>query len=232
MLPIQTAPPIASIRNSLENDSEFDLELSSIEPGVLAFIELPNLPVGVHNLRFSFASGLAGEFARIDDKQAVICILEDRTYSSITDLRGPLSVQIDPPMPTMEQPWKVESKSRFEDLKLGRSNAKCRSARMRRNERSLPGDFPHSISRCPLMFGAYISKKFSTTAHDGWSEMSSAKSDNFRNRRESGMWKTPLRSPSPQKRGLGCDTTGHDYTARRSSTGQPRLFGAGRAWVG
>ena len=149
MLPIQTALPIASIRISLENDSKFDLELSSIEPGVPVFIELPNLPVGVHKLRFSFASGLAGEFARIDDRQAVICILEDRSYSSITDLRGPLSVQIDPPMPTMEQLWKVESKSRFEDPKLGRSKAKCRSARMRRNKRSLPGDFPLSISRCP-----------------------------------------------------------------------------------
>ena len=149
MLPIQTDHPIASIRISLENDSKFDLELSSIEPGVPVFIELPNLPVGVHKLRFSFASGLAGEFARIDDRQAVICILEDRSYSSITDLRGPLSVQIDPPMPTMEQLWKVESKSRFEDPKLGRSKAKCRSARMRRNKRSLPGDFPLSISRCP-----------------------------------------------------------------------------------
>ena len=161
------------------------------------FIELPNLPVGVHKLRFSFASGLTGEFARIDDRQAVICILEDRSYSSITDLRGPLSVQIDPPMPTMEQPWKVDSKSRFEDPKLGRSKAKCRSARMRRNKRSLPGDFPLSISRCPLMFGEYISEKISTTTHDGWSEMSSAKSDNFRNLRESEMWKTPLRSPYP-----------------------------------
>ena len=83
----------------------------------------------------------------------------------------------------------------------------------------------------PLMFGEYISEKISTTTPDGWSEMSSAKSDNFRNRRESGMWKTPVRSPYPQKRGLGCETTGHDYTAHRSSTGQPRLFGAGRAWV-
>ena len=34
-------------------------------------------------------------------------------------------------------------------------------------------------------------------APDGGSEMSSAKSDNFRNRRESGIWKTPLRSPYP-----------------------------------
>ena len=35
-LQIQTDHPIAAIGISLENDSEFDLELSSFEPGVLA----------------------------------------------------------------------------------------------------------------------------------------------------------------------------------------------------
>ena len=100
--------PLTTLRVSMDTSPHHAFELTSVGPGEPVFLELPQLPVGVHRLRFSAHSSLAGQPELLDDQEAEIRIREDRALSSIVDPRGPLSVQVDPEAPTMEQLWQGE----------------------------------------------------------------------------------------------------------------------------
>ena len=100
--------PLESLKVSIDSNPLHVFELAALDPGEPLFLELPQLSVGIHRLRFSASSKLAGETEELDDQEATIRILEDRPQPSITDHRGPLSVQIDPPHPTIEQLWNGE----------------------------------------------------------------------------------------------------------------------------
>lgn len=100
--------PLESLRVSIDLSPLHVFKLATLEAGELLFLELPLLPVGMHRLRFSASSNLAGKTEALDDQEATIRILEDRPQTSSIDYRGPLSVQIDPPHPTMEQLWDGE----------------------------------------------------------------------------------------------------------------------------
>ena len=100
--------PLESLRISIDASPLHVFELATLEAGETLFLELPLLPVGTHRLRFTASSNLAGETEALDDQEAIIRILEDRPQTSTLDHRGPLSVQIDPPHPTMEQLWDRE----------------------------------------------------------------------------------------------------------------------------
>lgn len=101
--------PLTSLRISTDGSEHRTLELTSVPAGETVFIELPELPVGVHRLSFSIQSGLAGRQDDLDSLQAVIRIREDRPQAPFVDPRGPLSVQIDPELPTLEQLWEGEA---------------------------------------------------------------------------------------------------------------------------
>ena len=101
--------PLVSLHVSDGHESaHHSFELTSIDPGEPTFLELPQLPVGIHRLKFSAQSSLAGQPELLDDQVAVIRIREDLPQTSTTDHRGPLSVQIDPAHPSMEQLWDGE----------------------------------------------------------------------------------------------------------------------------
>ncbi len=100
--------PLESVRVSIDSNPLHVFELAALEAGEPLFLELPLLPVGTHRLRFSASSNLAGETEALDDQEATIRILEDRPQTSTLDHRSLLSVQIDPPHPTMEQLWDRE----------------------------------------------------------------------------------------------------------------------------
>ena len=124
--------PLESLRVSLDSSPLNLFELATLGAGEPLFLELPLLPVGMHRLRFSASSNLAGETQALDDQEATIRILEDRPQTSAIDHRGPLSVQIDPPRPTMEQLWDGE----VEVLLQGPQNREvaCRVSLLERNE--------------------------------------------------------------------------------------------------
>ena len=124
--------PLESLRVSIDSSPLHVFELATLEAGELLFLELPLLPIGMHRLRFSASSNLAGEIEALDDQEAIIRILEDRPQTSTIDFRGPLSVQIDPPHPTMEQLWDGE----VEVLLQGPQNREvaCRISLLERNE--------------------------------------------------------------------------------------------------
>ncbi len=100
--------PLVSLRVSMDTSPHHSFELTSLDPGEPLFLELPQLPVGVHRLKFSAQSSLAGQPELLDDQEAVIRIREDLSRTSVTDHRGPLSVQVDPVHPSMEELWDGE----------------------------------------------------------------------------------------------------------------------------
>lgn len=104
-LGIQADHPLTSVRITMNGDANSALAISSMKPGQPAFVEFPPLSVGVHRLNFSVRSSLAGETQYIDDLQAVIRIREDRPGSPFVHPGGPLSVEVDPTLPTLEQLW-------------------------------------------------------------------------------------------------------------------------------
>ena len=124
--------PLESLRASIDSSPLHVFELATLEAGDPLFLELPPLPVGIHRLRFSASSNLAGKTEALDDQEATIRILEDRPQTSTIDHRGPLSVKIDPPHPTMEQLWDGE----VEVLLQGPQNREvaCRVSLLERNE--------------------------------------------------------------------------------------------------
>ena len=107
-LAIRADHPLASVRVSMDTSSYHAIDLRSVEPGKPVFLELPQLPVGIHTLKFSAKSSLAGQLEPLDDQAAVIRIREDRPHSSVVDPGGPLLAQIDPALPTMQQLWEGE----------------------------------------------------------------------------------------------------------------------------
>ena len=107
---IFTDHPLTSLHVSAEDHPEDALEIPSVEAGESVFIELPRLPVGIHKLWISARSMLAGRTEQPQELEAVVRIVEDRSASMTVDPRGPLSVLIDPPSPSLDQLWegKVE----------------------------------------------------------------------------------------------------------------------------
>ena len=101
--------PLTSLRISMDGNLHRTLELTSVKEGEPVFVELPQLTVGVHRLNFSVQSDLVGNSEDLNDLQAVIRIREDRPQSPFVDYRGPLSVQIEPEQPTLEQLWEGEA---------------------------------------------------------------------------------------------------------------------------
>ena len=99
---------LASVRVSMDASPPHSFELASLNPGEPLFLELPRLPVGIHRIKFSAQSGLAGQPELLDDQEAVIRIREDLPQTHVADNRGPLLVQIDPAHPTMEELWDGE----------------------------------------------------------------------------------------------------------------------------
>ncbi len=104
-LAIRTDHSVASLLVSMGNISERSLELTSVVPGEPIFVELPQLPVGLHTVRISTRSSLAGEVEPLGDLDIVMRIREARPWLPGVSPHGPLLVQLDPSAPTLEQLW-------------------------------------------------------------------------------------------------------------------------------
>ncbi|MGH3277460.1 MAG: hypothetical protein ACRDNZ_24435 [Streptosporangiaceae bacterium] len=84
---------------------EAPLQISDVRPGEPIFIELPKLAVGLHKVSFA-ARGAEGVTAEaIGDLDVLMRVREARPWSSGISPHGPLSVDVDPPAPTLEQFW-------------------------------------------------------------------------------------------------------------------------------
>jgi hypothetical protein len=106
-LAIRSDYPIDKINLTIKENDQQSLELTTIEPGDPIFIELPQLPLGLHSLRVSAKTTSGIDI--IGDLNFVIRIRETRSWTPGLSSRGPLIVQMDPTAPTMEQLWEGQA---------------------------------------------------------------------------------------------------------------------------
>ena len=97
--------PLAALSFSMETGGIEGLDLTSVEPGEPVFLEFPQLSVGLHRLHIS-AQNVAGRSpGQVGGLDVAIRIREERPQSQMVSPIGPLSLQIEPPSPTLEQLW-------------------------------------------------------------------------------------------------------------------------------
>lgn len=90
---------------SMGNSGEKSLGLTNITPGEESFIELPQLPVGLHTLHVSTRQSASDELEPVGELDIVMRIREARPWSPSISANGPLIVQIEPSAPSLEQLW-------------------------------------------------------------------------------------------------------------------------------
>jgi hypothetical protein len=85
--------------------NELSIELTSIVPGEPMFVELPQLPVGLHTVRVLTRDAPTVEAEPLGSLDVVMRIREARPWSPGVSSHGPLLVQMEPAAPTLEQLW-------------------------------------------------------------------------------------------------------------------------------
>jgi hypothetical protein len=80
------------------------LKISNVPPGEPIFVELPPLAVGLHKVNFSARIRRGAEVEPLGDLDVFMRIRETRFWSpGIAASGGPLSIELDPVAPTLEQ---------------------------------------------------------------------------------------------------------------------------------
>ena len=102
-LAIRTNHPVAAIRVSMGTDA--DLELTAVTPGEPIFVELPQLPVGLHTVRIATRASVADEVEPLGELKVLMRIREAQPWSPGISPHGPLLLQMEPNSPTLEQLW-------------------------------------------------------------------------------------------------------------------------------
>ena len=97
--------PLATLNVSIETEGDAVFELASVDSGEPVFLELPQLPVGVYRMHVSAQNMARGDFGQLGELDVVIRILEESPQSKVISSIGPLSLQMEPPSPTLEQLW-------------------------------------------------------------------------------------------------------------------------------
>ena len=103
-LGIRSDHAIGSLVISMNGGPQLPVELKSVKPGQTVFVELPQLPVGLHKVHVSTRDEL-GQVEPLGDLDVVMRIREARPWSPAATHSGPFFVDVDPPNPTLEQLW-------------------------------------------------------------------------------------------------------------------------------
>jgi hypothetical protein len=103
-LGIRSDHEITSLVVSMSDGLDLPLELTSINAGQTVFVELPQLPVGLHRVRVH-TRDQSGTIEPLGDLDVMMRIREARPWAPAASPHGPLLVQVDPPNPTLEQLW-------------------------------------------------------------------------------------------------------------------------------
>ena len=111
------------------------LSLTDAPPGEPIFVELPPLPVGLHNFSVAARSGSGADSEVIGDLEVVMRVREARPWSPGSTTHGPLEVELNPAAPSLEQLW--EGKAFIHIRGPDGRQAKCRARMFAR-----PGEAP------------------------------------------------------------------------------------------
>ena len=104
-LGIQSDHPLGMLRVSLDGQPTLTLELTRVAPGEPLFVELPPLPVGLHTMRVDATTNDGANAESLGHLQVAIRVGEARPWHHGVNPTGPLSVRVDPVVPTLEQLW-------------------------------------------------------------------------------------------------------------------------------
>ncbi len=104
-LGIQSDHTLDSLILSMGTHSDQKIKLTPVMPGKPVFVELSQLPVGLHTLHISAQSTLPAQRELLGDLDVVMRIREAQPWSSGVSHRGPLIAQVEPASPTLEQLW-------------------------------------------------------------------------------------------------------------------------------
>ena len=97
--------PLASIEISVEDDPTSTLEIETIEAGQPVFVEVPQLPIGVHRIKVSVRRNVQGEIEKLDDLGIAVRVQAPRQSVPGTSPHSAFRVQIDPERPSLEDFW-------------------------------------------------------------------------------------------------------------------------------
>lgn len=98
--------------------------LADTPPGEAIFVELPQLPVGLHKFSVAARAGSGAASEVIGDLDVVMRVREARPWSPGATTHGPLEVELDPAAPSLEQLW--EGKASVAVRGPARRQATCR----------------------------------------------------------------------------------------------------------
>jgi hypothetical protein len=104
-LAISSDHPIASLAVSLAGVANEEVEVNSLVPGKPVFVELPELPVGLHTVRVRSRRAPTDDLSDIGDLDVMMRIRDIRPWSPGVSPQGPLVVQVEPSTPTLEALW-------------------------------------------------------------------------------------------------------------------------------
>jgi hypothetical protein len=104
-LGIQTDHSIESLHVSIGDSVGLSLDLQNHKVGETIYIELPQLPVGMHTFRLSGRAQKDGPTEPIGELDVVMRIRNAQPWAPGLNRHGPLLAQIDPATPTLEQLW-------------------------------------------------------------------------------------------------------------------------------
>lgn len=111
------------------------ISLSDTPPGEPIFVEVPSLPVGIHNLSFAARCSNGAHSDLVGDLEIIMRIREPRPWSPSSILRGPLELRLDPAAPTLEQLWEGKASIEICGPDGRQTNCKVRFC-------ARPGDVP------------------------------------------------------------------------------------------
>jgi hypothetical protein len=104
-LGIRADHSIESLQFSIGATPALSLDLRDHNAGETIFLELPQLPVGMHTIRLSGRTAKDGPTELIGELDVVIRIRSAQPWTAGLNRQGPLLAQIDPVSPTLEQLW-------------------------------------------------------------------------------------------------------------------------------
>lgn len=122
-LAIRSDHAIATLIVSMANGA---LEVTPVISGEPVFVELPELPIGVHTVHVCSQRNPGEGVVTLGDLDVIMRIREGRPWSPGVSPHGPLIVQMDPASPTLEQLWEGRVDVRIQGP-VGR-RVKCKAA--------------------------------------------------------------------------------------------------------
>ncbi|MYA43497.1 MAG: hypothetical protein F4Z31_17345 [Gemmatimonadetes bacterium] len=104
-LGIQSDHALGMIRVSLDGQPTPTLELARITPGDPIFVQMPPLPVGLHTMRVAAAVVGDTNTENLGHLNVAMSVREASPWHHGVDPSGPLSVRVDPVIPSLEKLW-------------------------------------------------------------------------------------------------------------------------------